>query len=210
MFHSPKREGEAEFCVELVSPRPLNVRVYVDDKGVRPTLEYQNVFESLRHFVLSDLVSNTKLFRTAPSISTLETITPPWGFVSTQQGAIVSPYTIINIGNANEPYFGDIVLKTIHVSRSCIRPEFDIVWLESATDLIDFDWTSPVEEDITEISDLPQDAGMLTLVDPVLRERERVAEKENIRKLFSEARAASDRYFEKYNLSEDSSENDES
>jgi len=102
----------------------------------------------------------------------------------------------------------DVFLKAVHISRSCIQPEFTDT-LKPKTPIIDFDW-SPRDDEVHEVDDIEASDvhadGVLTLTDPSIKAREREKARETVRELYRIARAAAAEFYERWGLEEDESE----
>lgn len=209
MFADLQRSGD-KFILPLKQPLNLNIALTVSCGAVHKTMEFQQQFQSLRSTILKELTRHTGLFRTAPSLESLESITPPWGFVTTGSGIQLSPYTLwsTTVESVKEPLVIDVFLKAVHISRSCIQPEFTDA-LKPKTPIIDFDW-SPREDEVHEVDDIEASDshadGVLTLTDPSIKAREREKAREAVRELYRTARAAAAEFYERWGLEEDESE----
>jgi hypothetical protein len=200
MFSVPTRcklQNEDGYCVMLNNPVNLNVSVQqVDNKYVVDNAII-NTFQTLRTSILESLCNTPSLFRTPPNFANLDIITPPWGFVKTAEGYIVSPYTktIQQFTDYSGPV--NFILTKVYLSRSCIMPEFN---LEKTIQLIDLMWETQV--DIEEVDDIPSLNETFTIVDPALKERMKAEEKAQIRNLFIQAERSAVEWMEKYDVSE--------
>jgi len=216
MFATPAHttiSGETVYGLKLNTPIRLNVRLAVTPSGITPTLTYQDQFRMCRKRILAELTSNRQLFRHAPSLESLDAITPMWGFIVKGTEAALSPYTQIDvhIGAPQMPCEADVELKELIVSRSTIRPIFEAVYLKP--EVIDFDWCEGEERDeLEEVSDIPVDADSadsLELLDPASIRRSRLKEKADVRAAFQLAQEAREhaedmatRFYGAYDLSE--------
>lgn len=208
MFADLQRSGD-KFVLPLKQPLNLNIELTVSGGAVQKTMEYQQQFQSLRTMILNELTRHTGLFRTAPSLGSLESITPPWGFVTTGSGIQLSPYTLwsTTVSREAECRTIDVFLKAVHISRSCIQPEFTDA-LKPKTPVIDFDW-SPREDEVHEVDDIEasdsQGDEHITLTDPSIKAREREKAREVVRELYRTARDAASEFYERWGLEEDES-----
>lgn len=206
MFGTPSRTKvlkEDGFKLPLTAPVQLNVQMSVFDGKLVPTLEYQSAFTELRQLVLSELPKNKQMFKTVPTYASLDSITPPWGFISTSDGVVLSPYLQITSTLASE-FEGKatFTLKDILISRSFVVPHFQVDCVQAGLDL-DLD----LSEELAEVSDIPNEEGSseLRLIDPAVRDRQKQVEKHQIRELFRRAHDAADEWLEKYQPSESES-----
>jgi hypothetical protein len=140
------------------------------------------------------------MFKTVPSYASLDSITPPWGFVSTSEGILLSPYAQLS-SNVDAGFNGDVTftLVAVLISRSSVIPHFQI---DPVKNMIELAWVE--ESDLAEVSDIPSVEGgsELRLVDPAVREKEKRLEKERIRELFREAQELAENWYEKYEPSD--------
>jgi len=203
MFSNPTRSKvlkEDGYLLPLIVPVQLDIKVKAEMGKVVPSVEYQKVFDALRQRVLLELPKNKQMFKTVPSYASLDSITPPWGFVSTSDGVTLSPYAQIS-SNLDAGFTGDITftLVAVLISRSSVIPHFQI---DAVKNVIELAWGE--ESDLAEVSDIPSaDGGSeLKLVDPAAREREKQEEKERIRELFREAQELAETWYEKYEPSD--------
>jgi hypothetical protein len=233
MFEAPVRQtiqGIQGFYVKLREPRPLLIRLELTKTGIAPSLQFQSQFQSLQKILVSELVNNTQLFRVAPSLESLEAITPNWGFIVSEGQPKQSEYTHIDTTTIPEdklPSYADLLLVGVSITRSTIRPHFEAKFVESILDdVIDFQWEAPTDvEEVSDIGGAP-DSGAIQLRDPAAVEREKALEKERIREAFQEAdkvkqvaKTMAEAFYAKYDLSDsesaftgwmsDSSEEDE-
>lgn len=222
MFKSPvlsKQNDETFYDVQLTDPIKMGVQLNYDAAtGLVPSLEYQSAFQSVQDRVLSELAMQKQIFKTPPTIQSLKSITPAWGFIAKEHGSMLSPYTIVLLDEANNAgtCTVDLELTGIRVSRSTIRPVFKAIVVNTAP-VIDFDWGSCEDSegvDIEEISDIPEDASSecMKLHDPVLQRQKMLAERDRIRGLLqaaalarNQAREEAERFFEMYDVSDSES-----
>ena len=203
MFSNPTRTKvikEDGYSLPLVAPVQLDVKVKAENGKIVPSLEYQAAFDNLRHSVLVELPKNKQMFKTVPSYASLDSITPPWGFVSTSDGVTLSPYAQLS-SNVDAGFNGDVTfsLVAVLISRSSVIPHFQI---DAVKNVIELAWGE--DNDLAEVSDIPSADGAseLRLVDPAVREKEKRLEKERIRDLFREAHELAEAWYEKYEPSD--------
>ena len=199
MFGTPVREGDS-FYVPVQTPVPVGGRfeIAAAAAGLVPDFSKQSHFKILQHTVLKELVTHKGLFKKAPTLESLQTISPNWGMILMRGVAEWSPFTKIKmdgIRSEHMPGYADCVLEGIYISRSTIAPKFQAVFLEkkAADNLIDFDWgDAEARPDIEEVSDIEAEGeeGMFELKDPVVRRREKLEAKERIRTALRTASAA--------------------
>jgi hypothetical protein len=199
MFLAPKRFNADTYEVQLSAPMALGIRLAVSRADIiTPVLEHQSVFQTLQRRILVELTKNRQLFKNAPSIESLEAITPNWGFITTGDTIQLSPYTLVSIDPTISAYpcSIDLELTALHISRSTIRPLFRGAPL--ADNLIEFDWMATAVgisrgAELEEVSDVAYHddvAGVISLKDPDMLKREKLAAKERVRSAYREADAA--------------------
>jgi hypothetical protein len=208
MFGVPKRArvgNEDVYVVELKNPVLLNLSIPQESQKLVPDSSMTSIFTSCRNTILKALCENTSLFRSAPTFASLDAITPPWGFVSTSSGIVLSPYTQIT-NQYPATYNGPVDFKLVEVtlSRSCIKPHF---YVDAADGLIDLAFDA-AEDELQEVSDVPDvegGAGPVCLTDPARRLQQKNEEKERIRSMFAAATAEAERWYETYDVSDNES-----
>ncbi len=202
-FGAPERQPDQSFFVPYLKRNQLGARVTVTAEGIKPTLEHQPIFQSYQGVVLTALAANKQLYKSPPTLESLQCMTPAWGFVKTSGGEIqLAKSTIVrnNIPASKWPCVADFVLNGLKISRSLIQPVFDLLFLESleAGNLIDFDWG--VEDaagggsELEEVSDVSfmdtASGGAMKIKDPVVMAREKAEAKERVRAAYRTAEAA--------------------
>jgi hypothetical protein len=220
MFSPPVRNGTAEYTVGIqASPMGLRLTAESADSIIPDFKTAQTEFRTYRKQILSDLVNHRSLFKTPPSIESLEAITPNWGFVIGEK-SILNPYmTILNtIPTHKFPAIVDFQLKSLSISRTTIKPVFELVYVgpvKSQEPVIDFAWDAEGSDlEVEEVSDVPLDetAAALTLKDPAAEARKKAAEKEKVKEAFRAAEdarvaaeAAAAEFLDTYDLSDSES-----
>jgi hypothetical protein len=218
MFGAPVRSTDASgttvYKVE-VNVTPLGIELEYDStNGLQYTKDVQSRFRTLQNLTLSELSKEKDLFKNPPTLSSLEAITPNWGFVLSGNKHIFSPYALIDASHINRdklPCLVDVQLKAIEISRSTLKPIFKLHYLGPKKAEIDFDWPTSVPlgagDEIVEVSELPaaNDGTVITLTDPAQQRKLRQAEKAEIRAALlaaEQARAAAEaraqEFYEKY------------
>jgi len=220
MFSPPVRNGAAEYTVG-VQAAPIGLRLTAQSPtAIVPDLEVaQTAFRKYRREILSELVNNRSLFKTPPSSDSLDAITPNWGFVIGEKTTL-NPYMVVisNIPTEKFPAIVDFHLKSLSISRTTIKPTFELVYISPASQapVIDFSWDADGCSDleVEEVSDVPLDetAAALTLKDPAAEARKKAAEKEKVKaalRAAEEARAAAEaaaaEFLDTYDLSDSES-----
>ena len=222
MFSAPERivasNCEPFFRVNVLFPKLLGTQFTL--KSLSETLEINEaaapLFETMQSSILNELMHNKQLFKNAPTKQSLELITPKWGMILHDGKYQWSPYTTINtpaqLSNRQFPAIVDLSLKSLHISRTSIRPVFEVVYVSSIqeTNVIDFDW-APAAEELSEVSDIGalDDAGMIELRDPASVRQKRAAAKQTIRAMYTEADKvreqaddAAAKFYEEFDLSD--------
>jgi hypothetical protein len=220
-FGTPERQPDQSFFVPFLKRNQLNVRVTVTAEGITPTLEHQPKFQSYQSFVLTALIANKQLYKSPPTLESLQSMTPAWGFVKTGKGDIqLAKSTIIcnNIPVSKWPCVADFVLQGLKISRSLIQPIFDLVFIESleTKTVIDFDWgvedgAGATElEEVSDVSFMDTASGAaMKIKDPALIAREKAEAKERVRVAYraaesarKEADALSSQFYSAYDVSD--------
>lgn len=203
MFSNPMRSKvlkEDGYTLPLLVPVQLDAKIKAENGKVVTALRHQIAFDALRQRVLEELPKNKQMFKTVPSYASLDSITPPWGFVSTSEGILLSPYAQLS-SNVDAGFTGDVTftLVAVLISRSSVIPHFQI---DPVKNVIELAWVE--ESDLAEVSDIPSVEGgsELRLVDPAAREKAKQDEKERIRELFREAQELAEAWYEKYEPSD--------
>jgi hypothetical protein len=202
-FGSPERQPDQSFFVPFLRRNQLNARVTVTVEGITPTLEHQPKFQSYQSLVLTVLAANKQLYKSPPTLESLQSMTPAWGFVKTSGGDIqLAKSTIVhnNIPASKWPCVADFVLNGLKISRSLIQPVFDLLFVESLEtgNLIDFDWgvedaaggASELEE-VSDVSFMDTASGdAMKIKDQAVMAREKADAKERVRAAYRAAEAA--------------------
>ncbi len=228
MFSAPERvvsaNGESYFKVNLLFPKLLGTQFILASPSGQ--LETNNaaiaLFEGMQSVMLNELMHNKQLFKNAPTKQSLETITPKWGIVLFEGKAQWSPYTTIQIptdfSKREFPARVDLSLKSLHISRTSIKPVFEAVYVGPVqeSNVIDFDWSTDALEaaaELSEVSDIAAamegDADCIELRDPASIRQKRAQAKQAIRELYHQAdemreRAddAAAKFYEEFDLSD--------
>lgn len=216
MFGIPVRDtASSAFIVPLTTPRKANILIEVNTGGIVPALSYQQALQTLKTEVLQELTRCRALFKNPPTLQSLLAITPNWGFINTDTGIQLSPYTKVkhqHVGSEALPYMVDFVLEAVSISPATLQPMFRTEFVKTLSDVIDFEW-APVKDELEEVSDVTDtEAGTLTLTDPATRQRAKLEAKERIREAFRIAADAhdkaviqADRFLDEYDLSDSES-----
>jgi hypothetical protein len=200
MFGAPERQPDQSFFIPIAkNTHNDQIRVIITAEGITPTLEFQPVFQTLQRQILDELVKNRQLYKSPPTLESLQCMTPTWGFIKVGNEIQQSKSTIIrnNIPASQWPCIADCVLDGIKISRSLIQPVFSLVFVETvstAENVIDFDWgVSDSGSDLQEVSDvsfMPTASGDMRIKDAATREREKMEAKERVRAAYRTAEAA--------------------
>ena len=233
-FGLPVRKGDAVFQVPVQDASPMSLRLPFDAGSIGVDWSAQPAFERLRDTVLVELTKDRTLFRSPPTLESLQAIAPIWGFLRGDHGELdrLSPYMTVDVHDAARTHAAGVVdlqLRSIEISRTTIRPTFTA---EAVNDgRIDIDWEgAPAQrgetahglfvgsagmaaDELEEVSDVPEAAeGTITLADPAVKAREKVAAKAHVRAAFEaaenarvEAEAAAAAFLDAYDLSDSES-----
>ena len=214
MFGTPVRDNTGSYIVPLLKPYKANVLIELNKDGLVPTLSYQTALQGLKISVVEELTKCRQIFKNPPTLQSLLAITPNWGFIAADSGVKLSPYTKVNVevGDTPRPCLVDFVLEAVSISPATLQPIFRVEFVNSVSDVIDFEWT-PVKDELEEVSDVTDtDAGTLTLTDPAAKRKAKLEAKQRIREAFRLAAEASrsacdqaDQFLEEYELSDSES-----
>ena len=168
MFGTPVRDTTSSaFIVPLTPPMKANKLIEANNKGLVPTLSYQNALQSMKTNVLHELTNCRALFKNPPTLQSLLAITPNWGFVNTDSGVQLSPYTKLQVQDLTKeplPCMVDFVLEAVSISPATLQPIFRTEFVKTLSDVIDFEW-APVKDELEEVSDVADtESGVLQLV----------------------------------------------
>lgn len=220
MFSSPVRtvdsKGNVSFQVLVTLDTKIQLEVSADHK-IQADMKLQPRFRELQKQVLSELVKQRSIFKTQPTVESLEAITPNWGFIILEGKPQLSPYTkfqnlAYSLENVSGPCVIDLQLFGIEITRSSICPIFEVKNVTVPETVIDFNWGDKPE--LEEISDVAAevDDGVITLTDPAVKAREKAAAKSAVRAAFhaaEEARANAQKlaneFLDAYDLSDSES-----
>jgi hypothetical protein len=201
VFGIPVRQPDQTFYIPLTQRIPLQIRVSLTAEGVSPTLEHQPKFMELQTRMLNELVKNRQLYRTPPTLESLQYMTSAWGFIKNGKGEIqVSPSNVLknNIPASQWPCIVDFVLEGLILSRSSIQPVFSLMFIEAAGgNVIDFDWgaaepdeTASELQEVSDVSFMVSAGGDMKIKDPATMLREKLEAKERVRAAYRAAEAA--------------------
>jgi hypothetical protein len=199
IFGIPIRQNDQTFYIPLTQRIPLQIRVNMTAEGLVPTLEHQPKFMELQTRMLTELVKNRQLFRTPPTLESLQYMTSAWGFIKNGNGEIqVSTSNILknNIPVSQWPCIVDFVLEGLTLSRSSIQPVFILMYIEPAGgNVIDFDWGIKDAEDselqeVSDVSFMDSAGGAMKIKDPATMLREKLEAKERVRAAYRAAESA--------------------
>lgn len=201
IFGVPARQPDQSFYIPLTQRIPLQIRVTLTAEGVSPTLEYQPKFLELQTRMLNELVKNRQLYRSPPTLESLQCMTTAWGFIKTGKGDIqTSTSTIVqnNIPVSQWPCIVDYVLEGLKISRSLIQPVFSLAFVEPAgANVIDFDWGAEGAEEggselqeVSDVSFMASAGGDMKIKDPATMLREKLEAKERVRAAYRAAETA--------------------
>jgi len=197
MFGTPVRNNESNaFIVPLKTPIKANLLLELNEQQqLVPTLAHQEQLQTFKTSIVQELTKCHQLFKNPPTLSSLLSITPNWGFIKGDSGVQLSPYTRINVRGVDSsklPCMVDLVLESVSISPATLSPNFGIEFVKTLSDVIDFEW-APVasKDDLEEVSDVTNtEDGTLTLTNPAEKLRAKLAAKEQVREAFRIAQNA--------------------
>jgi len=210
----------ARYYVSLRSPRALGLRLSLSAPGVLVAdMAHAPAFKAFQQAVLSDLVHHKQLFKTSPSLDSLQALSPPFGPVLSGGATLFSPTTVFqHDSRLSTPCVIDLVLEGLFVSRSLIAPVFSTRFLEAVTaPPLELDFAEGDDDGLEEVADLPATAmgsagNVVLLADPAVAKKERAAKKQAVKESFLLATAAKERaverahaFLEEYDLSDNES-----
>jgi hypothetical protein len=215
MFAPPESRPTGEgprYYVALTTARTLSTRLTYTDTLV-PDTEINTPLEAVKIEVLKDLVHNKQLFKHPPTMSSLITLSPPWGVVLDNTIHRWSPKSTFHIPETlPESSYVHLVLDGLYVSRSCISPVFSVKFDSAIPTAIEFDFDDAGS--LEEVSDIPEDAGtnVVLLTDPAIKRKAKADAKRSIREAFVIAEAAHEAavqrahaFLDEYDLSDNES-----
>lgn len=144
-------DGNTTYFVSLGSKHTVGP-VRWEKGGLHPDLSLQDAVESLKSQVLEGLVQHRAMFRTPPTLASLRTIAPMWGFLIVQGGKRIE-WSSANLWDPDMPSLPpdailQLVLKGVQISRQAIRPVWnaDVLQILPEHGPMDLDF-GDVEED---------------------------------------------------------------
>lgn len=204
----------ARYYVSLRSPKPLGLRVSLTAPGVLVAdMAHAPAFKSFQQSILSDLVHHKQLFKTTPSLESLQALSPPFGPVLSGATTLFTPTTTFQHDpRLPTPSFVDLVLEGLYVSRSLIAPVFSTRFLESAAAAAELDLADDGLEEVDDVPDAGGETNVVLLTDPAVTAKERASRKQSVKEAFLLATAAQERaeeraraFLEDYDLSDNES-----
>ena len=207
----------ARYYVALRSPKALGLRLALSAPGVLvANMADAPAFKTFQRSILSELMHHKQLFKTTPSLESLETLSPPFGPVLSGGAVLFSPTAVFqHDSRLSTPCFVDLVLEGLYVSRSLISPVFTTRFLEAAKAAVpELDFA---DDGLEEVADVPEasgsgSSGVVLLADPAVAKKERAARKQSVKEAFLLATAAHERaverahaFLDEYDLSDNES-----
>ena len=161
----------ARYYVALRSPKALGLRLALSAPGVLvANMADAPAFKTFQRSILSELMHHKQLFKTTPSLESLETLSPPFGPVLSGGAVLFSPTAVFqHDSRLSTPCFVDLVLEGLYVSRSLISPVFTTRFLEAAKAAVpELDFA---DDGLEEVADVPEasgsgSSGVVLLADP--------------------------------------------
>jgi len=193
MFAAPESRPTGEgprYYVALTEARTLSHRLTYTTT-LLPDIQINPSLETVKADILKDLVHNKQLFKHPPTLSSLTTLSPPWGVVIDNKVQRWSPISTYHIPETlPESSYVHLILDGLYVSRSCISPVFSVKFDSAIPPAIEFDFDDAGS--LEEVSDIPEDAGanVVLLTDPAIRRKAKADAKRSIREAFVIAEAA--------------------
>jgi hypothetical protein len=215
MFRTPESKPATEgprYYVALTDARTLPFQLSFSDTLI-PDIGINPILQDVKTEILQELVHNKQLFKHPPTLSSLTTLSPPWGVVLDKDVTRWSPASIIRIPDAfPTSSYVHLVLEGLYVSRSCISPVFTLHHLSAIPAAIEFDFNETGS--LEEVSDIPDEGGVnvVLLTDPAIRRKAKADAKRSIREAFLIADAAHEAalqrahaFLDEYDLSDNES-----
>jgi hypothetical protein len=214
IFETPVKQPNGSFLLQFKTPVefPVDLRWEKGAQLPTPDLRIQTHINGFREKTLKDLTKNKVLFQTAPSLSSLQAITPMWGILLTGDTMEWSKNDKWDVRSET----GSIVhllANAILISRQSIVPFWTSKIMHSLPDkanVIDFDFGSETDGESVHSDDLMAEEGVVNLKNPDERKRQA---KEHVKELMAKAsesrriaEEAMDRFFSEFDLSDDESE----
>lgn len=229
-FKTPEKknnpDGSVVWEVQLQHPYVLPRYIEYDGNSLIPNIEFQTALEPLVQTLLAAVAEAPALFRTPPTLKSLQAITPVWGAVL-QDGAFVWNPLSGELPKLPKECVGrparvELSLEGLRITRLSILPMWAIHSIQavagrsSSPDQIDFDFNVDAEDTRSLVSagsietDTAADNTVFELHDMA---REKQEYKQRVRELLRRAKAyrleaetALEHFLEEYDLSEDESD----
>jgi hypothetical protein len=222
--------GVTTYFVKLVLQTVVGgLRIQCGKITESPDLHVQDIIQKTKNEVLQSLVQNRAMFRTPPTLTSLQAIATGWGFMILENGKRIewSPMNIwfsdkMGSDIAQKTATFELVLRGVQISRQAIRPVWEMkdIQVLPEHDPIDLDFgeedVGDAGSDISSVDSIEIATAVATDSQPfALRdkgERKRLAKRE-VRAVLAratEARIAADdavdRFYTEFDLSEDESD----
>jgi hypothetical protein len=124
--------------------------------GLHPDLSIQDAIEALKLQVLEGLVQHRAMFRTPPTLASLRTIAPMWGFLIMEGGKRIewSSANLWDPDMAKRDALVNLVLKGVQISRQAIRPVWsaDVLQILPEHGPMDLDFGEEEDDTASDIS----------------------------------------------------------
>lgn len=217
MFDVPEKQSDGSYVIKLSEPVVIHNEFQWKRGDARPVpdLTGQPAIQTLRETMLTKLVQNRALFRTAPAIASLKAITPVWGMLC-RTGNVVewSSTDLWQVASRDADAVVVLCLLGMQISRQSILPIWGAEVRRTIPEagLIDLDFGGEaVDCDSVHSEDVEaEDGNVVCLKDPVERKKQMKAYVRSLLHNASDARmkadAALDRFYEEFDLSENESE----
>lgn len=231
-FKTPEKrtnpnDGTVVFDIHLQDPYRIDTCIDYDGYSYIPNIHFQSEIDKIRSSILPAVAETPTLFRTPPTLRSLQAITPVWGAV-VQDEVLNWNHSGRRLPDPPKEWVGrsavvSFLLVGIQITRSTILPIWSICEIAQVAegpppDLIDFhfddggcksDTRSIVSSDDLSI-EAAEEASVFELSDLA---KEKQAAKLYVRELLRNSVAAHmaaddalERFLERYDLSEDESD----
>jgi hypothetical protein len=216
IFEAPYKQADGSFLLRFQTPVEFPVELRWEKGAVAPTpdLRIQPHINGFREKTLKDLTKNKVLFKTAPTLGSLSSITPMWGILLNGNAMEWSKTDKWAMGASAAGSMVHLLATAILISRQCIVPFWTtkiVQVLPDKANVIDLDFGCEEEDgESVHSDDLVAEEGVVNLKNPDARKK---AMKQHVRELLAkaavakqEADEAMDRFFSEFDLSEEESD----
>ena len=215
IFENPEKQSNGSFLLRFKThvEFPVDLRWEKGAQLPTPDLRVQQHISVFRDKTLRDLTKNKILFKTAPTLSSLASITPTWGILL-KEGAMEWSKEDNWEARCETGAMVHLIATAILISRQSIVPFWTTKILQALpdkTNVIDLDFgCEEGDGESVHSDDLVAEEGVVNLKNP--DERKRLM-KQHVRTLLAkaaqakqEADEAMDQFFSEFDLSEEESD----